>query len=57
MKRDVLLAASQTEGLRISNEVDLMPGCGEFNAELGGDNTAAAVGGIAGNSDLHNVPE
>jgi hypothetical protein len=30
-----------------------MAGGGQLDAELGGDDAAAAVGGIAGDSDLH----
>ena len=53
---DVLLAAAEAEGLRIGDEVDLMAGRRQLDTELGGDNAAAAVGGIAGDSDLHREP-
>ena len=54
---DVVLAAVEAEGLRVGDEVDLVAARGEFDAELGGDDAAAAVGGIAGDADLHRGPE
>ncbi len=54
---DVLLAAAQAEGLRVGDEVDLVTGGRQLDAEFGSDDAAAAVRGIAGNSDLHNEPE
>src|SRR5579875_1113099 len=33
----------------------LVPGGGQFDAKFGGPDAAAAVGGIAGDSDLHSV--
>jgi len=56
VKLDVLLAAAEAEGLRVGDEVDLVASGGELDAELGGDDSAAAVGGIAGDSDLHGEP-
>ena len=53
---DVLLAPAEAEGLRIGDEVDLMAGGGQLDAELGSDDAAAAVGGIAGDADLHKEP-
>src|SRR5271156_2493945 len=50
---DVGFATSETEGLRVGDEVDLVAAGGEFDAEFGGDDTAAAVGGITGDADLH----
>src|SRR5579859_609526 len=38
----------------ISDEVHLMPAVGQLQAKLGSDDAAAAVSGIAGNSDSHN---
>ncbi len=53
---DVGFAAGEAEGLRIGDEVDLVAAGGEFDAELGGDDAAAAVGGITGDADLHRCP-
>ena len=53
---DVGLAAGEAEGLRVGDEVDLVAAGGEFDAEFGGDNSAAAVGGITGDADLHRLP-
>ena len=50
---DVGFAAGEAEGLRVGDEVDLVAAGGEFDAEFGGDNAAAAVGGITGDADLH----
>ena len=53
---DVGFAAGEAEGLRVGDEVDLMAAGGEFDAEFGGDDAAAAVGGITGDADLHRLP-
>ena len=50
---DVGFAAGEAEGLRVGDEVDLVAARGELDAELGGDDAGAAVGGIAGDADLH----
>ncbi len=50
---DVGFAAVEAEGLRVGDEVDLVAARGELDAELGGDNAGTAVGGIAGDADLH----
>jgi hypothetical protein len=52
---NVSLAACEAEGLRVGDEVDFMTACREFNAELGGNDAGAAVGGIAGNANLHSA--
>jgi hypothetical protein len=33
-----------------------MPRSSQLDAEFGGDNSAAAVGGITGDADLHKAP-
>ena len=53
MIEDVALPAAQAKGLRVGDEVHLMAARGELDAKLGGDDAAAAVGGIAGDADLH----
>ncbi len=50
---DVGLAAGEAEGLRVGDEVDLVAAGGEFDSELGGHDAGAAVGGVAGDADLH----
>src|SRR5438045_2784135 len=49
--RDVLI---EPDRVGVTDKVHVMPAVGELQAELGGDNAAAAVGGIAGYSDSHN---
>src|ERR1700679_2974662 len=56
MKCDVLFTAAKTERLRIRDEMDLVSGGGQFDAEFGSDDAAASVGGIAGDSNLHSLP-
>jgi hypothetical protein len=53
VEADVGLAAGEAEGLRVGDEVDLVAARGELDAELGGDDAGAAVGGVAGDADLH----
>ena len=53
MIEDVALAAAQTKGLRVGDEVDLVTTRGQLNAQLGGDDATAAVGGITGDANLH----
>ena len=53
VKMDIGLAARESERLRVSDEVDVVAARGEFNAEFGSDDSAAAVGGITGDADLH----
>ena len=56
MEVDVGFAAGEAEGLRVSDEVDLVAAGGEFDAEFGRDDAAAAVGGVTGDADLHRLP-
>ncbi len=56
MEVNIGFAAGEAEGLRVGDEVDLVAAGGEFDAEFGGDNAAAAVGGITGDADLHRLP-
>ena len=53
VKTDIGLRGDQADGLRIRDEMDLVSTLGKFEAELSGDNAAAAVGRITGDSDLH----
>ena len=39
----------------VADEVNVVPARGELLAELGGDDARAAVGGIAGYADAHNL--
>ncbi len=50
---NIALPAAQAKGLRVGDEVHLMTARGEFNAKFCGDDATAAVGGIAGDADLH----
>ena len=43
----------EPDGIGIGDEMNLMPAQGEFEAEFGGDDAAAAIGGIAGDPDFH----
>src|SRR5450631_2761896 len=52
VEMNVRLASVQPEGRGRSNEMDLVAARREFNAELRGDDAAAAVRGVAGNADL-----
>ena len=49
---DVGLAAGKTERRRRGDEVDFVAAGGELNAEFGGDDAGAPVGGVAGDADL-----
>jgi hypothetical protein len=53
VKVDVGLAAGEAEGLRGGDEVDLMAARGELDAQFGGHDAGAAVGGITGDANLH----
>ena len=53
---NVRLAAGETEGLRVGDEVHLVTARGELDAEFRGDDATTAVGGIAGDADLHKLP-
>ena len=43
----------EADRVRVGDEVDVVAARGEFEAELGSDDPAAAVGGIAGDADSH----
>src|ERR1022692_4857304 len=43
----------QTDRIRISDEMDLVPARGQFHSQFGGDNPAAAVSWIASDADVH----
>jgi hypothetical protein len=47
------LRLGQPDGLRVRDEVHLVAALRQFQAQLGCDYTAAAVGGITGDSDFH----
>ena len=49
---DIGLAPVQAKRRRRGDEVDLVPARGELDAELGSHDAAAAIGGVAGDSDL-----
>ncbi len=50
---NVGLRLSQPDGLRVRNEVDFMAALRQFESELRGDHTAAAVSGITRYTDSH----
>jgi hypothetical protein len=43
----------EADGVGVGDEVDFVPARGQFHAELGGHDAAAAVCGIAGDSYVH----
>jgi hypothetical protein len=49
---NVGLAAVEPKGLRIRDEVDVVPAGGKLDAQLGGDDAGAAVRRVTGNADL-----
>ena len=51
MEVNVGLTAGETEGLGVGDEVDVVSACGEFDAEFGGDDAGASVGGVTGDTD------
>ncbi len=46
-------AGVQPDGIGVGDEMDVVAAVGQLQAKLGGDDAAAAVGGIAGDSDPH----
>src|SRR5438067_165178 len=46
-------ARIEADGIGVSDEMDVVTAVGELEAELGGDDPAAAVGGVTGDSDSH----
>jgi hypothetical protein len=53
---DIGFSAGEAEGLRVGDEMDVVAASGELDAEFGGDDSGAAVGGIAGDADFHEKP-
>ncbi len=45
----------QADRIRVGDEVDFVPALGQLQAQFGGHDAAAAVGGIAGDSDFHTI--
>src|SRR5260370_40585994 len=56
MIMNVRLRPGQTYGLRIGNEMNLVSPASELKPQFGGDNSAAAVGWITGDANLHAPP-
>ena len=50
---DVRFLAPQPDGLRVGNEMDLVSALRQLQTEFRGDDSAAAVRRITGDSDLH----
>ncbi len=50
---DARESSVQANRVGVSDEVHLVATGGELHPQFGGDNSAAAIGGIAGDSDLH----
>src|SRR5271169_6185492 len=48
--------SGQANGLRIGNEMNLMAAASQFQSQFGGHNSAAAVGRITGDANLHATP-
>src|ERR1700723_2931940 len=53
---DVGLAAGETEGLGVGDEVDLVAAGCQLDAKFGGDDTTAAVGWVTRDANLHRLP-
>jgi hypothetical protein len=53
MKEDVLLEGGEAEGESVANKMNLVSPLAEMDPELCGNGSASAVGGIAGDADLH----
>jgi hypothetical protein len=53
MKEEVLLEGGEAEGESVANKVNLVSPLAEMDPELCGNGSASAVGGIAGDADLH----
>ncbi len=53
---DVRFRSGQANGLRIGDEMNLVAAASQFQAQFGGDYSAAAVGRITGDADLHAPP-
>ena len=50
---DIWFRSTEPDGLGVGNEMNVMPTLGQLEAQLGGDNAATTVGGIACDSNLH----
>src|SRR5580698_5790831 len=50
---NAVVASAEAEGLRVGNEMDLVPRSREFDAKFRGHHARAAIGGIAGDADAH----
>ena len=53
---DARNAGIEPDRIRVGDEVNLVAARREFEAEFGGDDPAAAVGGIAGDADSQGSP-
>jgi hypothetical protein len=53
MKKNPLACPAQADGHGVTDEMDLVPACREFDAELGCNHTGTAVGWVAGDPDFH----
>jgi hypothetical protein len=43
----------EPDGIRVADEVDLMPAIRQLEPKLGGDDAAASIGRIASDPDVH----
>src|SRR6266545_4670661 len=50
---DARNAGVEADGVRVADEVDLVPAIRQLQAQLGGHDAATAIRWIAGDSDLH----
>src|SRR5579863_2204462 len=55
MKVNVRVVGIQADRRGIADEMNIVPARGKLHAELGGNDARAAIGGIAGDADLHFV--
>src|SRR5580704_14810094 len=53
VKMDVRVVGIHADGRGVADEVDVVAAGGELLAQLGGDDTGAAVGWVAGDTDFH----
>ncbi len=52
---DALAVGIQANGRGVANEMDIVAAGGKLDAKLGGDDAGAAVGGVAGDADAHDL--
>ena len=57
MEMDARVVWVHADGRSVGDEMDVVPAGRQFLTQFGGDDTRAAVGGIAGNSDTHRRPQ